>query len=151
MNFADILKTKAAEVERPPLPPLGTYVWAVARFELGEVSSDKGEWDTVEFHLQATEPSTGVDPDELAAYGNIANVKTRLSFMFDRHDEVKKAQTLYRMTTFLTEHLGIEAGKKDLNELINESVGQSCLGVLKYRTAPSGDQFPEIGKTAPLE
>lgn len=153
MNFADILNTKVEDIERPPLPPVGTYRMAVVKVpEIGERSSEKGEWDTIDFTLQALEGVT-VDQDELEKFGGPSNVTLRHGFMFDRHDAVKQDRTKFNLRVFLEQHLGLDPKGKKLNELLNEAVGAQCLVTLRYRQDPSNPeiQYAEVGKTAPLE
>lgn len=68
MNWDDLANTRVAEVERPPLRPVGHYVGVIAgKGETGE-SSKKGTL-YVTFPVQVNEALEDVDEDELAAAG----------------------------------------------------------------------------------
>ena len=151
-NFAEILNTKVESIERPPLPPVGAYVFAVASApEFGEMSSDKGEWDTITFQMQAVAPGDTVDADEVAKFG-LQNIRLRNQFMFDRGDAVKQDQTKFRLKIFLEEHLGLDSKGKSLSQLLSDAQGAQCIGVVRYRADKSNPeiQYAEISKTAPL-
>lgn len=152
MNFTDVLNTKVEEIERPPLPPLGTYRCVVKSVPvMGERSSEKGEWDTIDFPLQAVEAVT-VNEEEVETFG-LQNVQLRHGFMFDRHDATKQDQSKFRLKVFLEKHLGLDPKGKTLTQMLNEAVGSECLVTVRYRQDPNDAeiQYPEVGKTAPVE
>lgn len=152
-NFDDILDKTLESVERPPLAPIGEYIFQVTKLpEPRDLDSPKGSWKVVEFPMQAVRPTDSVDPDMMAAYGEAKNIRVRNTFMFDKNDEAASAQTEFRLKTFLQDHLGIPSNMS-LKEALNASVNKQCIGTLRYRAdANSPDiQYHDLGKTAPLE
>lgn len=152
MDFKSALDVKLGEVERPPLAPLGTYVMRVSSVpELGEIISDKGNWDTVRFILTGVAPHL-VDEDALAEFGSAQNIVVRKEFLLDRDDATKFKQTLFQLQNFLFNHLGIEEGTK-MKEALNASVNHQCLVTLKYRPDKNDPevQWLDVKSTAPVE
>jgi hypothetical protein len=153
-NFDDIADKVLETVERPPLAPLGDYVFQVLKLpERREVSSDKGAWDALEFSLRGVRPTEGVDPDLFKAFGDAKNILVRKTFMFtkDQDDKAGFETTQANLRDFLVKHLGLDASMS-IKEGINASVGKQCIGTLKYRADrddPS-TMFHDLGRTAPL-
>lgn len=152
-NFDDILDKTMDSVERPPLAPLGEYVFQVTKLPepMRDLDSPKGSWKVLEFPMQAVRPTESVDPDLFAVYGEAKNIRVRNSFMFDKNDEAASAQTEFRLKTFLQDHLGLPASMT-LKEAINASVNKQCIGTLRYRADGNNAevQYHDLGKTAPL-
>lgn len=149
-NFADIAKKKLAEIERPPLLPIGTYIFQVT--DLPKIDTIKdGEYETVDFQCLPIEPTGDVDPDELSTYGDLRNGKQRLRFMFNTADATNFAQTEFRLRTFVESHLKVGTPDMNLSECLNASIGARFLGVVNHR--PDRDnpeiKYAEIRKTAP--
>lgn len=152
LNFDEIMDTVAENVERPPLPPLGEYVFQIIQLPtMNDVESDKGSWKAVEFQVQGVRATESVDPDMLAAYGAPKNIRSRLSFMFDKNDDAAAKTTEFLMKTFLVEHLGLPPGGT-LKELLNQSVNKQFIGTVSYRADKSDPnlQYIRVGKTAPV-
>lgn len=153
MNFNDVLKTKASEIERPPLTPVGTYTVVVKKVPSIETSQD-GKWDFLSFNLGLLTAGDDVDVDDLKKFGGL-NAGTVMSrrFIFDKEDDTKFKRTLYDVKRFLFEHLMVE-GNDDtpLQEALNNSVGSQCLAFVKWRADKNDPeiQYSEIAKTAPL-
>lgn len=153
MDFAQALNVNTAEIERPPLPPLGHYVFKVTKYEFGEVGN--GRFDTVDFRLQAVEAREDVDQEALAKVGGVKCVSLRQRFMFNKgetdEDKAMFDRTLFNLKRFLSEHLGIEEGA--LKQAIDSSIGQQCLANVTYRPDPNDAeiQYAEIGRTAPID
>lgn len=154
VNFIDALNTKSAQIERPPLIPVGTYRAAVTDIpEITKVSD--GKWDVVNFKMRLIEPTDDVNTDDLQAYGNLGpqSVVTQ-RFMFSAEDEAGMKRTLYNMKRFLLDHLRIE-GNDDttVKELLNNSKGAQCLVFIGWRPDKNDPEliYNEIKKTAPLE
>ena len=154
-NLDFIMDKVADSVERPPLAPLGDYVWQVTKLPEPDrvISSDKGSWDVMEFPVQVVRATDEVDPDLLKAYGDVKNIRARKSFLFtkDPSDQAGRDTTAFQMTEWLTKHLGQDSSMT-VRELVNGAVNKQFLGTLKYR-ADANDksvQYHELGKTAPL-
>lgn len=78
LNWNDLAETKVADVERPPLRPVGHYVGVISgKAETGE-STRKGTLFAT-FPVQINEALDDVDADEIAAAGG-ANFKGEVTF-----------------------------------------------------------------------
>ena len=153
MDFREALNVKINEIERPPLPPLGHYVFKVTKYEFGEVGN--GRFDTVDFRLQAVEAREDVDQEALSTAGGLKSVSLRHRFMFNKgeteEDKANFNRTLFNMKRFLSEHLGL-GDSGGLKEAIDSSIGQQVLANVTYRPDPNDPeiQYAEIGRTAPV-
>ena len=158
MNFQEALNVKVEEIEKPPLPPLGQYIWTVTKRTIEDVESKKDGtvYDVVNFTLQASQALDSVDPEQLENVGGVSSIVQRLSFMFPRGDdpetEAKRKKTEYRMRVFFENHLGMDISGMNLGEAIDSAVTLQCMGDLKYRPDPNDPEimYAEIGKTAPI-
>lgn len=149
-SFQEALNQPVDSIERPPLPPLGHYEWVVSKVP---TMTERGQYDIIEFPMQAVAPQEDVDTDELKAFGQVKKIVVRHSFLFDREDDVAAQTTLSRLRTFLEKHLLVKFEGVPLKQALNDSVNKHFLGQLRYRadkTDPS-TQYPEMGRTAPLE
>lgn len=149
-SFSDIAAKKAAEIERPPLPPAGTYRWQVTKLPTQRKSKDE-MWEFVEFPVIAMEAMDNVDVDSYK--GEISKISSTLSFIFDRNDTTKFEQTLYNYRMFLERSLGIDLGKMSIAEATNAAVGGQFLADLNHEiNSETGDSFARIArKTAPVK
>jgi hypothetical protein len=148
-NFGDILTKTAESIERPPLPPKGTYVLVVTK---APDKQDRGEYEAVDFPMKAVRPTEDVDADELKAFGSPNNILVRKSFLFNTKDEAAFKNTEFNLRNFLVEHLGLPADLT-LKELMTMSVGKQCLGVIDYRPNKENPEiiYTDLKRTAPLE
>lgn len=149
-NFSDIASKKAAEIERPPLAPVGTYRWQITKLPSQRKSKDE-MWEFVEFPVVAMEALDNVDMDGYK--GEVTNIRQTLTFMFDRNDSVRAEQTLYQYRLFLERSLGIDLGKMSLAEATNAAVGCQFLADINWEpNAETGDMFARLSrKTAPVK
>lgn len=151
LDFKSIASKKIADVEKPPLPPVGDYRWQVTKIpEIREVTSDKGAWDAVEFQVRAVEALDNVDMSDYN--GKIEGITNRVSFMFDKNDEVNFGKTEYRLRTFLEKHLGVADESMSMSEALNASLGAQFIGTLRWDEDKrnAGEFNANISKTAPL-
>lgn len=151
-NFNEIASKPVGEIERPPLPPVGTYRWKVIKLpEQSKVGKDD-MYDVVTFNVQAQEALDNVD---FADYkGDVAGIFNRVVFLFDTTDEAKFDQTLFRLKNFFEKHLLIDgADSLAITEALNASPGCEFLGDIKWRQDKNDDELfhAEISKTAPVE
>ena len=152
MDFKSIASKKLEAVEKPPLPPVGTYRWVITKLpEIREVSSEKGAWDAVEFQLKAVEAMDNVDMD--GYNGKIDSITQRLSFMFDKNDEANFQKTEYRFKKFLVEHVKCADESMALNEAMNASVNGQFLADIRWDPDKNnpGEYNANIAKTPPLD
>lgn len=153
MNFNDVLSTNLSDVEKPPLMPVGTYEWLIYKVPaMGEMESDKGSWDTVDIPLKCLRATDDVDPEALQAYnGDIKGALQTLRFMFDKSDQHKFDETLFRMKRFLEEHVGVQGG--NIKEALNAAVNKRILATIKWQPDKNDPEIfhANIGKTAPID
>src|ERR1043165_9663116 len=102
INFAEQAGKKIAEVEKPPLPPVGTYRWSVTKLPANTTSNDD-KWDFLTFQCRALEALDDVDMD--GYQGEVTNIILPLKFMFNKEDEAEFAKAEYRLRTFLEKHV----------------------------------------------
>lgn len=148
-NFGDILTKSAEKIERPPLPPKGTYVLVVNK---APTKTDRKNFEVLDFQMKAVRPTEDVDLDELKAYGSPNNILVRKSFLFNTEDEAAFKQTEFNLRNFLVEHLGLDASLT-IKELMGMSVNKQCLGVIDYRPNEDNPEivYTDLKRTAPLE
>jgi hypothetical protein len=152
LNFNEIATERLGDIERPPLPPAGTYVFQVTK--LAEVITTKDEaWDMVTFPMKAVAPTDDVDPGELESFGKLDNVRIGHRFIFDKNDQVSFDKTKYQLRRFLEEHLKCADENTSLKEAMNNAVGQQCLGTVIWKADKEDKELfhANIGRTAPVE
>lgn len=153
MDFNEALNMKMDDIKRPPNPPKGLYVISVTKNPTNSPrSSPKGEWDVIDFPVKLIDVHSEVDPEELAAFGGVGSaMPMRVSFMLDKNDETKAKQSLFRLKTFVEDHLKVEAST--LKEALSNCAGAKCLGFVTWRPDPNNSDtvYAEISKTAPLD
>lgn len=149
MNFNEVAKTKLKDVERPPLPPQGTYRWSVVKIPASSTSPDE-KWDYCDFSVRAME---AVDADMTDYQGDVNNITQQLRFIFDKNDDTKFQQTLFRLRTFLEQHLKCADEKASLAEALNNSVNMQFLAPIIWNPDKQDKSlfFANLGRTAPLD
>ena len=154
MNFQDALNVKGDAIERPKLPPQGTYIASVSKAPVfGTVGKDKN-WETCDFPMRLVQPMEDVDPEELAAFGDISSQVIRHRFMFSKDDQQNFDRSMFNMRNFLEKHLQIDGyAKMTVKKALADSVNHQCLVTVNWRPDPSDPevQYLEIGRTAPAE
>lgn len=153
MKFTNALDRKLEEIKRPPVPPIGHYIWQVTKHpEIDEFESNKtgGTFERVTFQLAVAQAGDDVDTDDLAEYGNVQGFQSRKTFLFSNNEDDKAnfERSMFNLRRFLG-HLGVSAGLA-LNEALAASVGQQVLGELTHRPDPNDPEvvYAEVGKTA---
>lgn len=151
-SFADIASKKVADVERPPLPPVGTYRWRITKLPSSQKSGDEA-WEFLRFNCKAVEPMDNVDASDYP--GDVANIMLSKSFVFNCNDEAEFEKTLFNVKQFLRNHVQAGDDEMTIAQLLNESVNGEFLGDVKWqqdKRDESGETFnAEIGRTAPVE
>lgn len=154
-NFLDALNTKASDIEKPTLMPIGTFVWAVNKPHRESLSKD-GKWATIEIPCVPKFPfeeAEDVDADELAAYGDLKAGSNTIRFMLDTTAEGKVDQEkfLYNIKRFLLDTLRVE-GDDDatIKELLSKMVGAEFIAQAAHRPAPNGETYCDVKNWAPL-
>lgn len=150
INFNDIGDKQLADIEKPPLLPVGTYRLKVIKVPESTTSAN-GEWDIVNFNCQIQE---SVDVDDIGAFpGDIRKQFQRVTFMFNKQDEAEFARSLDRLKTFMTKHLKCADEGDSIKQSLGKAMGSEFLGFVKWRPDKNDAEniFAEIGRTAPLE
>lgn len=157
MDFTKALDVKTDKIERPPLPPIGHYLFKVHKQPILDTVGKNDEYDLVTFPMQAQDiADEDVDQGELKKFGGLKMVVISHKFMFNKADDeesaASNARTLYNLKRFLCEHLGVEEGKP-LRETIDAAVGMTCIANIQYRPDKNNPEvvYAEIGRTAPVE
>ena len=149
-DFSSILNKKASDIEKPPLPPQGTYRFRISKIpEFTEASS--GEWDILNVLVQGVEAMDNVDLDDYK--GEITGIRLRKSFLFNKNDEVEFAKTEYQVRQFLENHVEVLQDDMSIGEALNDCVNAEFLGDVSWREdkRTEGDFQADIGRTAPVE
>ena len=152
INFSDIASKKVEDVERPPLPPVGTYRLRVMKIPESKKSQDE-QWEFLRFTCKVLE---ALDNVETADYpGDINNIVLSKSFVFNSADEAAFETTLFQLRQFCEKHLRCVEEGMSIAEMINASVNSEFLGDVRWqqdKRDQSGETFnAEIGRTAPVE
>lgn len=152
VDFASIASKKIEEVERPPLPPVGTYRFRVTKVPESTKSQDE-QWEFLRFNCRAIEALDNVETSDYP--GDIANIMLSKSFVFNSADEAAFETTLFQLRTFCEKHLNCTEPSMTVAEMLNASVNAEFLGDVKWqqdKRDQSGETFnAEIGRTAPVE
>jgi len=150
LNFADIASKKMEDVEKPPLPPVGTYRFRITKLPEA-TTSQSGEWDILSINCRAVE---ALDDVELEDYpGEITSILMQVRFMFNKSDEVEFAKSEYRARTFFENHVQCAEPGDTFGQALNKSVNGEFLGTIRWKpdSRTEGDFQAEIGRTAPVE
>jgi hypothetical protein len=150
LKFTDALTKDAAEIERPPLMPVGTYRWMVEK--VPEIQENvKDQWDIVNYPVRCVGAEDDVDPDALREFGSLNNVRQRVPFLFDKTDEAAFAKTEYAHKRFLEDTLRAEG--TTIKELMSNAVNKQFLGAIRWKADRDNPelQYANIGKYAPIE
>jgi hypothetical protein len=151
-SFNEIASKKVEDVERPPLPPVGTYRFRVTKVPVQTKSQDE-RWEFVRFPARVVE---ALDNVEVGDYpGDVANIMLDKAFVFDTQDEAAFESTLFNLRQFCEKHLQCVEDGMSIAEMLNASVNQEFLGDVKWqqdKRDDSGETFQaNIGRTAPVE
>lgn len=153
MKFSNALDRKLEEIQRPPVPPVGHYIWQVSKHpEIDEFESKNtgGTFERVTFQLVIVQAGEDVDPDDLREYGNVQGFQSRKTFLFSNSDDDKAnfERSMFNLRRFLG-HCGVDESLA-LNEAMAASVGQQVMAELTHRPDPNDPEviYAEVGKTA---
>ncbi len=150
LNFADVASKKVADVERPPLPPVGTYRWAITKLP-SHVTSGDGKWDILTVPLRALEALDDVDMSDYK--GDVKDIVNSKRFMFNKEDETEFEKTLYQVRTFFEKHVKCAQEGDTIGQMLNNSVNQQVLGSITWNQDKNDPELfhANIGRTAPIE
>lgn len=150
LSFSSIADKKIDEIERPPLPPVGTYRWKVSKLPELTKSNDE-KWEILTVNVISVEALDDVDVDSYP--GKIAGIMQSVRFMFNLEDEAEFEKTLFRVKTFFEKHVKCAEAGMTIPQAINASVGQEFLGTIAWKQDKNDTDIfhANIGKTAPLD
>jgi hypothetical protein len=138
-SFSSILDRQASEIEAPKPFPAGSYTCVVKGLPRFDKSTKKGT-DFVEFTLQPVQALEDVSEDDLEAFGPIGEKTLRVTFYITEY-------SVYRLKNFL-DALGLDPTGRSLNQLINDSPGQSVIAHVTHSTSKDGQRiFHEVDST----
>lgn len=151
-SFLDIASKPVEAIERPPLPPIGTYRWSITKLPERTESADK-KWEFLRVFCRAIEPLDNVDMTDYK--GDPAGILMSVSFVFNTEDEAAFDMTLFRMRQFFEKHVGCVEKDATIAQMLNASVNGQFLGDVVWKQDKrdeSGETMQaEIGRTAPVE
>lgn len=150
LSFADIASKPLAEIERPPLPPVGTYRWRITKLPESRETND-GKWDVLDINVKAVEAMDDVDVDDYN--GEITNITNRVSFMFNKEDEAEFEKSLFRAKQFFQNHVKCAEDGDTIAQAINNSVNGEFLGTIAWKQDKNDEEIfhANIARTAPVE
>lgn len=155
-RFSDALNRTADDIKRPPNLPMGNYIFTVKSVEQGEMTSQKGTWETLDFLLVVNEPCDDVDPDELAEFGaNVAGQMIRKRIMFSTDEAESRGYELsMNELKRLLDHCQIgftSGGEMTVGEAIANVPGAQLMGTVTHRPDKNNPEnlYPEVRQTAP--
>lgn len=148
LNFAEAAGKKVAEIEKPPLPPVGTYRWSVTKLPTIEKSKDE-QWEFVTYACRALEALDDVDMDGYK--GEVSSITNSVKFIFNTLDEAEFEKTEYQHKRFLEGHLKCEGAT--IREMMNNSTNQQFTGNIIWKQDKNDHEIfhANIGRTAPLD
>ena len=150
-NFDEALDVKTDSVEKPPTLPQGNYIWKVSKLPT-QNTSKSGEWAIIEFPLVCVDATDDVDPDELAAFGDVSSAFNRISFMCptDPTKQTEVDRMLYNVKQFCENTLRAEG--ETLKELIANSVHCQFIATASWRDSDDGtNTYVDVKSPAPLD
>lgn len=149
LNFADAAKKKLGEIERPPLPPVGTYRWQITKLPETRDSSD-GKWTFLNINVRALE---AVSADMEDYEGDVTKIVNQIRFIFDLEDENSFDKTMFQARQFFEEHVKCADENDSLLQAMNNSVNQQFLGDIVWNPDKNnpGSFFANVARTAPLD
>lgn len=150
LSFSDIASKPLAEMERPPLPPVGTYRWSITK--LPEVTTTQDDaWDILTINVRALEALDDVDTEDYQ--GDITNITQQVKFMFNKNDEVEFGKSEFRARQFFEKHVACAGPEDTMAQAMNACVnGQFLANIVWKQDKNDAELFhANIGRTAPLD
>jgi hypothetical protein len=150
LNFADAAAKKLSENEKPPLAPVGTYRWSINKRPVIRTTADE-KWDILEIPVRAVEALDDVDMTDYK--GDVNTIFNRVSFLFDKNDEVAFETAMYNARRFFEEHVKCATADDSMLEALNNCVNQQFTGSIAWKQDKNDPEVfhANIARTAPLE
>jgi hypothetical protein len=151
MDFRSVATKLVDDIQRPPLPPAGMYVFQITKLPKIDTTKD-GKWDIVEYQVRGVGAHADVDEEELQKYGGAGKILSRVAFLFNKEDETEFKRAEYNHKRFLEEHVKCVNGGEQIMEAMNNSVNQQFLGEIKWTPDKNDPEVfhANIGRTAPV-
>lgn len=156
-SFAEIGSKKQEDIVRPPLAPPGSYLFRITKpHDVRDVKESGGqgrEWEAVEFQCRGVAPTADVDADAIREFGDVGKIMNRVSFMFDKNDQVAFQQTENNLKRFLADHVRCWKEGMSLSEALAAAVNSEFIGEIRWVQDKKDPDIwhANIGKTAPKE
>lgn len=142
-SFADILKTKASDVEAPKPIPVGTYQAVIDTNP--KIDPEKG---IVEFQVKFLAAKEDVDPAALSDYGQINGATLRMTRWFLAKDPEEQPRTDFGNKRFFVDTLDIDENLS-FGEMIAQAPGRQLLVTVSHAPSKDGTQmYANIKQTA---
>ena len=150
LNFADVAAKPLAEIERPPLPPVGTYRWRITKRPEPSTTAD-GNWDILRVMCQVVEALDDVEVEDYP--GDLTKVVNNVTFMFDKNDEAAFEKTLYNAKRFFQDHVKCAGADDTIAQAIEQAMNGEFLGTVAWRADKNDAELfhANIARTAPVE
>lgn len=156
-SFSEIGSKKQEDIVRPPLPPPGGWLFRIVKphdkRDVNSTSGDGRAWESIEFQCRGVAPTADVDSDAAREYGDPGKIMQRVSFMFDKNDEVAFTQTENQLKRFLKDHVKCWPENSDmtLNEAMAAAVNGEFVGTIVWKADKNDSDIfhANISKTAP--
>jgi hypothetical protein len=142
-DFNDVLNMKPSEIEKPKPRPIGTYLGAVQKYELKDITTRNGDRKVCSFTIKLMMAQQVDDQEELAKQGDVSDWFPLTHDIFYETPEGR-----YGLKQFLSEVLAIDPGsgknEKTLSEMVASSPGAQLLVTLRHEPYMSKQNTPEI-------
>lgn len=141
LDFSKILSKQADAIEKPKPLPVGSYV--AVNPKLPEFKGiGKNETPCAEYTLSIIAPMDDVDPEHIAAYGEVRGKTIR-------HRQFLTEGTEYRTKEEIKNAFGVEEDGKNLGQMFNETINKQVIVKIKHTPTTDGtDVFAEVESLA---
>lgn len=144
VDFTQALDIKADAIEKPPVAPQGTYIWAVTKVPTPTVSKS-GEWSVLEFPIRGVSAEEDVDVDDLEAFGAPSAMMNRVTFMAPTAEgaefDAQRKAALWRIKRFILDVLQADVEESaTFRELLNASLNCQFFGQAVWRPSDDGEE-----------
>lgn len=151
-NFADSLDVSSADVEAPPILPVGVYnarIVGPGAIDARDNIAPPAVHDSVIFNCQPTE-AVEVDEDAVEAFGDLSGAFFRVEFLGKQGDPQEQKRLPWQVKRFLVEHCGMDDAP--LGELIANAKGAEFQVVIDHQRSKKNPDsvFVRARRTAPV-
>lgn len=152
MDFRSVATKMKDEIKRPPLPPVGSYIFQVLKLPAIETSTD-GKWDFVNYQVRGVGVHSDVDEEELQKYGGPGKILSRVGFIFNKEDEVEFQRTEFQHRRFLEDALKCWGDGENVMQAMNNAVNKQFVGQIAWKADKNDPEVfhANITKTTAVE